>query len=393
MQVGSPEFIALLVLAVLLFHLRREPAWRAPVLLVANGVFVASWSPRGWQAVTLLCLLGAGLAVARAFQTQSLRGRVALGAVIVAWAAGWYALQRLREGDSSAVLVGYSYLMFKHIHVCIDAANDDLPPLSVRAWLNYTLNFTSWTSGPILRYQAFRGWEDAPAPTRLEVLAAIDRMLVGCLKAIIVAPWIYPWITPTYFLANLGDSGPVRAGMVTAFVFGYYSWIYLNFSGYCDIVIGATRLFGFTLPENFARPWLATNVTDFWRRWHITLSDWLRDYVFTPSYRGFSRWMPGALAAAPAYLLTFLVAGLWHGLSAGFALFGLAHGIAALAHHFWAIILARVLSRERLRAYRQSRVVGVLALICCQVYVAATMLIFGWPLSQVRIVLTHVAGW
>jgi alginate O-acetyltransferase complex protein AlgI len=116
--------------------------------------------------------------------------------------------------------------------------------------------------------------------------------------------------------------------------------LYLDFSGYTDIVVGLVRLMGFRLAENFNRPWLARNIQDFWNRWHITLSHFVRDYVFTPLNRKIAhgvapRWQfPLVLAA---YLLTMLLIALWHATTWGFLMFGLLHGAALI----WLLLLRK----------------------------------------------------
>jgi alginate O-acetyltransferase complex protein AlgI len=112
--------------------------------------------------------------------------------------------------------------------------------------------------------------------------------------------------------------------------------IYFDFSAYSDIAIGLARLLGITLPENFRRPYLAGNIREFWDRWHITLSHWVRDYVFSPTARALfhtrlRRW-PAAIAVL-SYLLTFLVVGAWHGTTAAFLVWGLYHGLLLALFH------------------------------------------------------------
>jgi len=114
--------------------------------------------------------------------------------------------------------------------------------------------------------------------------------------------------------------------------------LYLDFSGYCDIVIGLVRLMGFRLAENFDRPWLARNIQDFWNRWHITLSHFVRDYVFNPINSKIARTVPPRRQfplVLAAYLLTMLLIALWHATTWGFLVFGLMHGSALIGLLLW----------------------------------------------------------
>jgi D-alanyl-lipoteichoic acid acyltransferase DltB (MBOAT superfamily) len=114
-------------------------------------------------------------------------------------------------------------------------------------------------------------------------------------------------------------------------LYAYTAEIYLDFSGYTDLARGLALLLGFELPENFRYPYAATNISEFWRRWHMTFSRWLRDYLYFPL--GGSR--RGRLRTCANLLATMLVCGLWHGASWGFVIWGLLHGLALVAHKIW----------------------------------------------------------
>ncbi len=111
----------------------------------------------------------------------------------------------------------------------------------------------------------------------------------------------------------------------------YTIQIYCDFSGYSDIAIGVSRIIGFDLPENFNMPYLSCSITEFWRRWHITLSQWLRDYLYIPL--GGNR--KGRARTYANLLITMLLGGLWHGASWTFVLWGLLHGVALAVHKAW----------------------------------------------------------
>jgi len=127
------------------------------------------------------------------------------------------------------------------------------------------------------------------------------------------------------------NSGQFDAPTLLLGVLGYAVQIYCDFSGYSDMAIGAARMMGFRFAENFQMPYSATNITEFWRRWHISLSSWFRDYVYIPL--GGSR--KGVHRTYLNLLLTMLLCGLWHGASWNFVLWGLVHGLALAGHRLW----------------------------------------------------------
>ena len=134
-----------------------------------------------------------------------------------------------------------------------------------------------------------------------------------------------------YRSAGAGAATVNRTPFVLAAVVAYSLQIYCDFSGYTDIAIGVAKMTGFDLPENFNMPYLARSITDFWRRWHITLSQWLRDYLYIPL--GGNR--RGTVRTYVNLMLTMLLGGLWHGASWTFVVWGLLHGIGLATHKLW----------------------------------------------------------
>ncbi|MGE4167544.1 MAG: MBOAT family O-acyltransferase, partial [Xanthobacteraceae bacterium] len=114
-------------------------------------------------------------------------------------------------------------------------------------------------------------------------------------------------------------------------------WLYLNFSGVSDVFIGVGRVVGYRVPENFDNPFAATDITDFWRRWHISLGNWLRIVIFNPMARTLGKWLPSdsILIATTSAIFTMFVCGLWHQTSRTYIYWGLLHGVALAAHQVW----------------------------------------------------------
>ncbi len=143
-------------------------------------------------------------------------------------------------------------------------------------------------------------------------------------------------------------------------------YLYLNFSGYCDIVIAGASLLGMKLPENFDHPYLARNVIDFWTRFHRTLGFWIRDYLFLPLYKGVAeRWPKRAESYAfLCYFVAFFFAGVWHGPTANFIVYGILQAIGVSAAKLWERHLVKRRGRAGLKLYMQSTRVRIVAIIC-----------------------------
>jgi D-alanyl-lipoteichoic acid acyltransferase DltB (MBOAT superfamily) len=170
----------------------------------------------------------------------------------------------------------------------------------------------------------------------------------------------------------------------------FYLYLYLNFSGFCDMAIGAAGLVGIPVPENFDNPFAARNVKDFWNRWHITLSVWMRDVVFSP----LSKFLVGKMGiqlADHAIALTitgvFLLVGIWHGVGWNFAAFGAAHALGVVANHYYTIFLKKKLGREKFKAYNENRWIRAAAVGLTFGYCAASLFLFANTFPQMKEIL------
>jgi len=187
------------------------------------------------------------------------------------------------------------------------------------------------------------------------------RILVGLVKAYVLAIWFENrGLRPDTDLTALNWTG----WFVSSYCFYFY--LYLNFSGYCDVVIGVGSLMGVRPPENFDKPFISRNISEFWQRQHRSLTLWLTDYVFSPAYKRAlesDRFRGRSLLAANlALMLTMLVSGLWHGTTLAFLLFGLAHGLYQVVYRSWDSLLIRRFGRKRVRAFRERwdvRIAGI----------------------------------
>ena len=220
------------------------------------------------------------------------------------------------------VPVGISFYTFQTLSYTIDLYRRRMEP--ARNLLDFALFvafFPQLVAGPIVRAADFLPQlERPPRFTRERLHDGLYRIAIGLGKKVLIADVVGKFlIDPVYT-----DPGSYSVVMHVIVLYGFLVQIYYDFSGYSDIAIGSARLFGFDLPENFQLPFRALSVREFWRRWHITLSSWLQDYVYFP--------LGGSRRAEPRVLfnlmVTMILIGLWHGASWPWALFGTIQGIA-----------------------------------------------------------------
>ncbi len=356
------------------------PNWRSwvwfAVLLVASylSLFLVRLRPRGANVV-----LGIGIA----FAIYMYLKRYDLVADFIPFPNGWDV--RLHPVE----VVGLSYMIFKFIHVLVDLWQGQLAQINLWRYLNYQLSFFTIIAGPIQRYNDFaRYWDEMdlrPSETRESLLLWI-RILTGMIKVGLLGAFVQSSL-PSGF-------GSLTPGQAWLTFYAYPVFLYLNFSGYTDIVIGAAGLLGFRLPENFNRPWLSRNVLDFWDRWHITLTHWIRDYVFMASYKSAAMSFPTA-ARYWSYALLFValfLAGVWHGTTDGFVIFGVLNGLGAAATRAYGDALRAILGRQRLHAYVHSRTVRLIAIVVTLHYVCLCQLFFSSNVDRALFVLRTIGA-
>jgi D-alanyl-lipoteichoic acid acyltransferase DltB (MBOAT superfamily) len=273
-------------------------------------------------------------------------------------------------------VIGLSYVVLRQIEWMLWIDADDEATVDLVDYTNFTLGFFTLLAGPIARYGPFtagflsRDADERPA----DVVRALNRVVNGYICVVLIAPFLGAFTS-----IDVVSSASARARDWALFVYLYPLQLFLNFSGYCDIVIGLAKLCRIDLPENFARPFLATNLQEFWQRWHMTFSSWMRDFVFYPSLRALRRGpLRGSARSATALsaLLSFLLVGLWHGPRLGFVLFGLLHGAAVLLVHPYSALLERLLGSDGLERYQRSPTLRLVRVGACYSYVAITCVCF-----------------
>jgi alginate O-acetyltransferase complex protein AlgI len=230
------------------------------------------------------------------------------------------------------VPLAISFFTFEFVHVLVDIYQRKLTSLAVRDFAVFAMFFPTLVAGPIKRFQSFApqlaALELPPTP---ELTANLYRIAIGVMKKVVVADSMsvltHPILTP---------GAPYGRADYWIGTLAYAAKIYFDFSGYSDIAIGVSGVLGLRVPENFDRPYWARNIGEFWRRWHMSLSTWIRDYVFIPlgGSRGKS-----PLGTALNLIVAMAIAGLWHGAAFTFVCWGLWHGLGLAVHRGWRVAI------------------------------------------------------
>ena len=216
--------------------------------------------------------------------------------------------------------LGISFFTFHILSYLIDVYRGSLPPQpSLSAFTLYIINFPQLIAGPIIRYRQIANQLASRTPTLGDVEYGVLRFVTGLAKKLLIADPIGQIADVIFGVAP----AELTTGAAWLGVACYALQIYFDFSGYSDMAIGLARMFGFRFPENFNYPYSAVSIQDFWRRWHMTLSAWFRDYVYIPL--GGNRF--GSWHTVRNLWLVFFLTGAWHGASWNFVIWGLWHGL------------------------------------------------------------------
>lgn len=286
-----------------------------------------------------------------------------------------------RNWPAGITMIGISYLAFRCSRLVLEVRNGTVKMPNLIEYLNFTFFLPTMCVGPINSYENFR--RGFAAPYEVPIGRAALRILVGAVKY--------------QFLGNLCDqlsySGLLLddhphcwVDLPVAMLF-YYLYLYCNFSGFCDMAIGAAALIGIAVPENFENPFAARNIREFWNRWHITLSSWMRDVVFAPLSKFFVR-ICGPENVNHAIALTifvvFLLIGIWHGVGWNFFFYGLVHAIGVVTNHYYTLFLKNRLGREGFKAYNENPWIRAVAVCLTFCYCGGSLIFFANTLPEIR---------
>jgi len=334
----SPLFLFLFLPVFLLFYLISRQSVRLPLILAASVVFLSagqltaiwwlggiliagyllghaiSWGKNSSDGnLWLMVGIGINLFILACFKLM-----LAYGPIGLAWV---YIPEALAAPISSlAVPLGLSYVTFQMISYLVDIARGGVQAEKnfVRLAI-YILFFPKIVSGPLVRYKPFSELLDQITPSIDKIIAGFRRLMIGFIKRTLIANQLALVVNAAFNLPT-PNFGP---GFAWLALIAYTLQLFFDFAGYTDMAIGLGLMVGMRLPENFNYPYIAQSISDFWRRWHMTLTGWFREYVFYPLERHrFQR-----AGQQINIVLVFLLTGLWHGFNPTFIVWGLMHGI------------------------------------------------------------------
>lgn len=354
---ASFAFVGFGILVALLMTVSRALWWRDSVIIVASVVFLASFSHDPVEFLPFAAFIALGFACLRIPDRYRERTFpfVIIGTVaFFTWIKQYAFVPDAIVLRHAYVSVGISYILFRMLHLLIETRADPAyARMPFPVYLTYLISFHTLIAGPIQTFDEYLTQRGAPPADRslADTGEAVERIVIGLFKTNVLAAIFSA--QHDSFLAEL-HGGPDGLGRMVAAVglFATYPlFLYCNFSGYIDIVIGIGRLMGFRLPENFNRPFSASSFIDFWGRWHITLSQWFRRYVYNPLLMMLLRRFPERrlepLWASSAFFVTFFLVGVWHGQTSAFLFFGFLQGFGISANKSFQLAMSAYLGKKR----------------------------------------------
>jgi membrane protein involved in D-alanine export len=350
-------------------------------LLNVGAVWLIFYRSSGGATSWLVCLalLVAELIAVRVGQRHPL---VATASLLLPIAA-LLVVKVLARQMSNLEVVGISYLSFRLTHLALEVRNGTQPAPTLGRYFSFALFLPTLVVGPISPYSTFARSLDQEGRPAIALGTIVERLAVGSAKYFFFAPIL---LTLGYRgLLMDGHPHPPVDALVAAVA--YYLHIYCNFSGFCDLALGGAALMGIRVAENFDLPLVARNPKDFWNRWHITLSSFMRDTVFTPLSKSLTRIAgPRAVnhAIAAAIFTVFLLIGIWHGFGVHYLLFGLVHGLGVVGNHYYTLFLKRRLGVQGFRAYMSNRFVKAVCVTLTFLFVSASFFVFANDLTAMR---------
>ena len=358
MLFNSYTFLVLfLPLTLIVFQILRHSSQRVAMgwLVLMSLVYYGWWNPdpsKPWTPFFLIlictsCLINFVIGRYLAAHTFTAKGRaiLALGLTANLSVLFYYKYIGLFERTMEALTggrfsipdvvlpLGLSFFTFQKIAFLVDAYRGKTSKYNFLDFLLFVTFFPQLIAGPIVHHNEIMPQIQrtvSPSRRSVDLSAGVSLFVMGLFKKVVIADNLAPIANTFFLLASRDDRDLTMAEAWTAAI-SYSLQLYFDFSGYSDMAIGAARMFGIKLPVNFHSPYKATSIVDFWRRWHITLSRFLRDYVYF-SLGGNRK---GPFLRYANLLITMLLGGLWHGAGWTYILWGGMHGLFLCVNHAW----------------------------------------------------------
>ncbi len=313
-----------LALACVVFHYHfAGPAGVLPIIFLGTMTFLVGLLRSRALSFTAIGINVAALCFYKYAQFFSLQ---AVSLVNQSW--GTFLWTHAQPILPAAAPLAISFFTFEFVHYLFDVAHGTEPIRDPLSFLLFAIFFPSLVAGPIKRFEAFLPALKQGLATQSgnRVMRGLLRIGIGFFKKLVLADNLTLWINfniPRFENSSLSLRWVVFVGVGIR--------ILLDFSGYSDIALGLADAMGITIPENFNWPYIATNIQDFWRRWHISLSTWVRDYVYIPLGGG----RHGKARTAVNGLFAFSLVGLWHGAQWYYVLWGIYHGVGLVTYRLY----------------------------------------------------------
>lgn len=339
MVFSSFSFVVLfLPVFLVVYHLARAP-WRNAVILVFSWIFYAWWR---LDFLPLLIFISAwawviGLVIGHA-STAFRKPALAVGVFVLVASLGWFKYANLfvhtfrpvgvpiDHWQNILLPIGLSFFVFGAISYVVDVFRGVVAAeRNIVTYAAYQSVFPHLVAGPIIRYASIADDLHHRSFDRDQFCSGVERFMLAFAQKILLADTLAPLVN-----VGFGLSAPSMADAWLATV-GYALQLYFDFSAYSGMAIGLGLMMGLKFPENFNNPYWSRSVTEFWRRWHITLSNWLRDYLYISL--GGNR--AGAIRTYVNLMITMALGGLWHGASWTFMLWGIWHGSGLVVERLW----------------------------------------------------------
>lgn len=284
---------------------------------------------------------------------------------------------------AAEIFLGISYIAFRLSHLSLEYRNGvvELPTWS--QYLAFAFFPPTLTVGPISPFSTFLHSVNQPDRTATPVGRSCARVIQGMAKYLFLANLA----NQLAYQGLLFDGHPHHWIDLPVAAYCYLLYLYLNFSGWCDVAIGTSGLMGIRISENFAQPFQARNVQDWWNRWHITLGTYLRDVVFSPLSKALvMRFGPKSAphAIAASIMTVFLTMGVWHGLTWNYILYGFSQGVAVVAVHYYTQWLKKRLGREGFQRYEANPYIRWTGVVLTVSYAAGTLMLFANSMEGLR---------
>lgn len=364
----SLEFVLLLLLCFTLYHLVSTQKQKF-VLLAASGVFIGYFNPLFLVTALAVSLFTYRAAILVEQASEKKRGSRliywgSISCLVLCWIGFRYA-NRL-TGDTGLVFpLGMSFYTFQAIGYLTEVYwEEEKAERNLVNLLLYMLLFMKFLSGPIERSTDLLPQIRKLSPASYSIMTyGLKLIVVGLVKKLLLADHIAPYIDDVFHSMHT-VSGIER--LMACLL--YPIELYADFSGYTDMAIGTGMLFGLKLSPNFAHPFAAQTTAEFWRRWHISLSSWVRDYLFLPLSSFTRRW--GQWGMAASLMVTFIALGIWHGAGWTFAVYGLIQGLVIV----WKLRTERI--RNKVKGYIGKPLFATLSVVRTYLIFAVSLVFF-----------------